>query len=85
MRKILLSLLLFSSVCFAQHQELNFNTEFYDAVDKWIALNKEGNDTTYVVGFIYIDQQAGFTFDYESEFIVTEKGLKNSPESFKTV
>jgi len=56
-------LVLFSSFCFGQNQELKFTTKYYDAVDKWVAFR---GDSTYTVGFIYIDEEAGFTFRFNA-------------------
>jgi tetratricopeptide (TPR) repeat protein len=39
----------------------SFDTKYYDAVEKWVAFPTE-NDSTFTLGFIYIDQTAGFTF-----------------------
>lgn len=80
MKFLLLLAILFSSGSFAQ--DLKFTTPYYDAVDKWIAFDKKPGDSTYVVGFIYIDEQAGFTFDYEARFILTNQGLKKLSREF---
>lgn len=80
MKKILLvSLLLFPLFCIGQNQELKFTTKYYDAVDKWIAFDKKAEDSTYTVGFIYIDETAGFTFNYESPFLIKNNGLEKLP------
>jgi tetratricopeptide (TPR) repeat protein len=81
MKLVFLLALLFSS--FSYGQDLKFTTPYYDAVDKWIAFDKKPADSTYVVGFIYIDEQAGFTFDYEARFAVTAKGLKKLSREFE--
>jgi len=88
-----------SSFCFGQ--ELKFTTKFYDAVDKWVAFNKEEatqifssversiahhkkedfkDDSPYIVGFIYIDQMAGFTFRFEAFVTKTKNGLEKRTE-----
>jgi hypothetical protein len=63
-------LLLITTFGFAQNKlpTLRFDTNYYDAVDKWVAFPKKDIDSTYPYGFIYIDSQAGFTFNYESRF-----------------
>jgi len=65
----------------ATKTELSFTTEFYDAVNKWVAFR--GDDSVHLAGFIYIDTQAGFTFQFETEIIVTEKGLKKLSDESK--
>ena len=84
--KIILSFfLLISSIGFAQSDttELKFNTKYYNAVDKWIAFPKKEADTTFTLGFIYLDEQAGFTFDYHSRFLETDNGLKILAREFE--
>ncbi|OAN64652.1 hypothetical protein A8B79_00460 [Balneola sp. EhC07] len=63
--------------------ELKFGSKYYEAVDSWVAFPKTQADTSYTLGYIYIDQQAGFTFDYLSHFIVTENGFKKLPREFE--
>jgi len=85
MRIILSFFLLISSIAFAQSDttELKFNTKYYNAVDRWIAFPKKEADTTFTLGFIYLDEQAGFTFDYHSRFLETDNGLKILPREFE--
>lgn len=85
MRLILSLILLIPHIGFSQSDtiELKFDTKYYDAVDKWVAFPKKDTDTTHNFGFIYIDQQAGFTFDYNSNFEKTNDGLKKLPRKFK--
>lgn len=79
MRIIIISLILLSNIGFSQNHltDLNFTTEYYYAVDKWVAFPKKETDSTYAYGFIYLDNQAGFTFNYESEFQLNDHGIKN--------
>ena len=79
MRKLLLVSLLFSNLCFGQNKELKCTTKYYDAVDKWVAFDKTAGDSTYMLGFIYIDEEAGFTFNYESRFVIMNNSLKKLP------
>jgi len=60
---------------FGQNQELKFTTKFYDAVDKWVAFRTK-EDSLYMAGFIYIDMQAGFTFCFETSFVITDNSLE---------
>lgn len=81
MKRILLIALFFANNCFGQ--DFKFETVYFDAVDKWVAFDKEG-DSTYMLGFIYIDEQAGFTFDFESRFNVNENKLEKLPRDFES-
>lgn len=83
MKKLILLSILFSNYCFSQN--LKFDKKFTDAVDKWVAFNKNENDSTYIFGFIYIDEQAGFTFDYGSRFIQKENTLEKLPKEMEGI
>jgi len=85
MKKLLLVSLLVSNFCFGQNKGLEFTEKFYDAVDKWVAFDSRAGDSTYIVGFIYVDMQAGFTFNYESKFTITNEGFKIIPEDRKSL
>ena len=63
MKYVLSVLLLTITIGFSQSnpQELSFDTKYYNAVDKWIAFPKKATDTSYIFGFIYLDDTAGFT------------------------
>jgi len=47
---------------------------FYEAVDKWVMFPENNNDSTYLYGFIYIDETAGFTFDCVNSFSIDNEG-----------
>lgn len=66
MKYILIFLTLSSLNTFAQ-SNLIFNKRFVECEDKWVAfsINK---DSSYTFGFIYIDAQAGLTFNREGNF-----------------
>lgn len=81
MKKLLLLSILISNYCFSQ--ELTFDTKFSDAVDKWVAFDRDENDSTYIFGFIYIDEQAGFTFDYGSRFKINSNSLEKIPNEIE--
>lgn len=73
--------MLTSALAYSQSNttDLVFGTKYYNAVDKWVAFPKDQADTTYMFGFIYIDSEAGFTFDLGARFQVTENGLVKLP------
>lgn len=76
MRKILVFAIIFSTVFMIKSQSLEFTTPYYDATDKWVAFNNSDDESAYLFGFLYIDIQAGFTFDYDSKIIITNEGYK---------
>ncbi|WP_298396164.1 tetratricopeptide repeat protein [Flavobacterium sp.] len=51
-----------------------FETIYYDAIYKWVVFPKSQADTSYVYGFLYLDMQAGFTFNQEGTFHIDELG-----------
>jgi tetratricopeptide (TPR) repeat protein len=53
--------------------QLNFDQRFVESEDKWVAFQK-GKDSSYAYGFIYIDEQAGLTLNYEGTFTITPTG-----------
>jgi tetratricopeptide (TPR) repeat protein len=68
-----LFLFLVSSLLFSQ-ESLSFDTEYYDAVDKWVAIPVNDSIFPYTYGFIYLDETTGFTFDAGKMFKIDEKG-----------
>jgi tetratricopeptide (TPR) repeat protein len=53
--------------------KLNFDKRFVQSEDKWVAFSP-GKDSAYPYGFIYIDEQAGLTFNYEGTFKILPSG-----------
>jgi tetratricopeptide (TPR) repeat protein len=53
---------------------LKFDKRFVESEDKWVAFDK-GKDSIYTYGFIYIDEQAGLTLNFEGEFSITKEGV----------
>lgn len=70
-RIILPVFLLLVSVARAQ-DDLRFEKRFVESEDKWVVFQR-GEDGKYVLGFIYIDQQAGLTLNYECLFTISDK------------
>ncbi len=52
---------------------LSFDKRFVQSEDKWVAF-PPGEDSSYVYGFIYIDEQAGLTLNYEGRFKISPTG-----------
>lgn len=76
--KVLLSItfLLHCFLCLSQNSisGLTFNKRHVDAVDKWVAFPDKDIDSVFYCGFIYIDQQAGFTYQMKSKFAINSSG-----------
>lgn len=72
--KQIIILLLIPVLSYSQKMELNFDKKYYECEDKWVVLPKSQVDTTFIFGFIYLDEQAGFTFNLESRFKILETG-----------
>ena len=78
MRHFILSsfLICFAYVALAQNSvhsdtSLKFNKRYTQCERKW-AVRRPDSTGKYSFGFIYIDSQAGFTFDFKGNFIVDE-------------
>lgn len=66
MKNLILIFILLSSQLAAQ-VNLKFDKRFVECEDKWVAFSKD-EDGSYLYGFIYIDEQAGLTFNREGKF-----------------
>lgn len=64
---VFIALLLVSISLHAQVEVLSFNKRYVECEDKWVAF-KMNEDSTHTYGFIYIDEAAGLTFNYEGKF-----------------
>jgi tetratricopeptide (TPR) repeat protein len=72
MKYFLILSLLFVSNLHAQNH-LQFDKRFVQSEDRWVAFQKD-KDSSHSYGFIYIDEQAGLTFNYEGTFKITPTG-----------
>lgn len=73
MKNILLTIFYISTFnCFSQ-DKLIFNTKFVQSEDKWVAFEADSIGS-HNFGFIYIDSQAGLTFDYTGTFKIDTNG-----------
>lgn len=72
MKFLLTAAFLLSTQLFAQ-PFLQFDKRFVECEDKWVAF-QQSEDSSYSFGFIYIDAQAGLTFNYEGTFRVSPDG-----------
>lgn len=79
-----LFVILFHTIGFAQTASpFAFDTKYYDAVNKWVTFPENEKDSTYMLCYIYIDQQAGFTVRLEENFKIENDTLKVIPNPSK--
>ena len=74
MKQIILLIALLCAPLFtarAQKNGLNFDKKFYECENKWVALPQKEGEKEYMYGMVYLDGQAGYTFDYQGTFTVT--------------
>jgi tetratricopeptide (TPR) repeat protein len=79
MKYFLILLTLFTANLNAQNL-LKFDKRNVQCEDKWISYQMD-KDSTYTFGFIYIDSQAGLTFNYEGKFKIEKDGKFNKLKS----
>lgn len=72
MKYFLILITLFTANLNAQNV-LKFDKRNVQCEDKWISYQMD-KDSTYTFGFIYIDAQAGLTFNYEGKFKIEKDG-----------
>ncbi|ESU18690.1 hypothetical protein FCR2A7T_20920 [Flavobacterium cauense R2A-7] len=73
MKKLILFIVLFSTIYSVAQDKLNFNTKFTQSEDKWVAFSADSLGS-HIFGFIYIDSEAGLTFDYSGSFKIDSNG-----------
>ncbi|MES2544800.1 MAG: hypothetical protein V4548_07935 [Bacteroidota bacterium] len=67
MKKVLLVILVLITIKVHSQLNLTFNKRFVECEDKWVVFEKD-EDGMYRYGFIYIDSQAGLTYNSEGSF-----------------
>lgn len=82
-RFLFLILCLINFSLFAQENLLEFNKNFYESEDHWVAFPPNEDENKYMYGFIYLDNSAGFTFHYEGSFSIDSNGKFTSDEKDK--
>ena len=73
MRYLIVFILLITTDLAAQ-TVLSFDKRFVESEDRWVAFQKD-KDNSYMYGFIYIDEQAGLTLNYEGTFKILQTGV----------
>lgn len=79
MKYFYILLTLFTTIVNKQNS-LKFDKRNIQCEDKWIAYQMD-KDSTYTFGFIYMDSQAGLTFNYEGKFKIEKDGTYNKLKS----
>lgn len=75
MKQIIQTILLFViTSTAAQNSVLEFKNKAYTCENKWITYPLEEKDSSYILGYVYIDRQAGFTFYFEKKFKIAKDG-----------
>src|SRR5690349_9004545 len=72
MKKYILLLLLCPLFMYGQN-ELKFDKRVIDSEDKWVVIPAK-DPNTYLLGFVYLDLEAGLTFDLRCWFNIDDKG-----------
>ena len=76
MKKYLTLVIFFISIFSFGQTKLEFDKKFVQSEDHWVAFPADSTGS-HALGFIYIDSQAGLTFDYEGSFKIDENGKVN--------
>jgi tetratricopeptide (TPR) repeat protein len=61
---------------------LKFNQRYTQCERKWVVLPKKYTEESYSYGMIYLDAQAGFTFDVKGHFKIDKDGRYIADTSF---
>jgi tetratricopeptide (TPR) repeat protein len=55
----------------SKQPNIQFETEYIDAVDHWVVLpQKKETDSGYLLGYIYLDEIVGFSFTFYGELVI---------------
>lgn len=73
MKNFILIITFFTTIYCEAQDKLNFTTKFTQSEDKWVAFQPDSIGS-HIFGFIYIDPQAGLTFDYAGSFKIDKDG-----------
>lgn len=71
MHRLILALFALASVCASAQTGLKFDKMVVQCEDKWIAIQRDSS-ATYLLEFIYIDEQAGLTADLAGTFRIQD-------------
>lgn len=77
--RVILLIFLLVQLCYGQNPNFVFNTRPYDAIDRWVVLNKTEKNPNYTLGFVYIDPQVGFRLNYHGQIELVNNEIKLLP------
>lgn len=80
-KAVLILIVLLSTKVYSQ--KISLNTPFYKAVDQWVVMGSEKDDGSYACGFIYFDMHDGFTYNYETNFVIKNGKFKRKKRTTK--
>lgn len=73
---LLLCLMACQTEAEVRRADLTFDLPYYEAVDQ-LALLQTQTEGTYLVGYVYIDETAGFTLELMGKLAESEQGLRD--------
>lgn len=73
MKTFILVISFFASICCVAQDKLNFDSKPIDCENKWIVFPSDSNGS-YNYGFVYMDTEAGLTFDFGGSFKISNDG-----------
>jgi len=79
--KYLLICVIFITTNSNSQSPLQFNKRFVECENQWVVMPID-KDSSYSFGYIYIDEQAGLTFNYEGGFKINSDGSFTPPRRF---
>lgn len=76
-QQFLLFILLFTSLSVAQVNlsDLKFDKQYFESVDQLVVI-QTSKENLFALGYIYLDQDVGFTLESMGKLLDTENGLK---------
>ena len=74
-RKIFIQILLlfYTSLILGQIRKqpnIQFETDYFNAVDHWVVLPQKTAELNYLLGYIFLDAIVGFTFTFSTELLI---------------
>lgn len=80
-------LFIFSNSLLAQSKQPNiqFDTDYFKAVDHWVVVPEVGHQNKFLLGYIHIDEVTGFTFTESFPIEITTRGTWTRKPSKSTI
>lgn len=54
-------------------EKINFGVSVTEAVNKWVVFDKRPQDSSHVFGFVYVDLEDGFMFEYSADLVISQE------------